>query len=128
MQLLINGSGNAFGDQLTPDTFTALTSSGRGSFNVVSGVATPVPRNRMKVDFVLPANRAFGDTQTFYVYSPLVDGYSNRLRVSFIDSGGFIVNNLYDNSNSVANEIVVVFQNASGVTRSSGFTISAWLG
>jgi hypothetical protein len=125
--LVINGSGNVFGDQLAPDTFTALTSSGRSSFNVVSGVATPVPRNRMKVNFTLPANRAFGDTQTFYIYSPLVDGYSNRLRVSFIDSGGFIVNNLYDNSNVVANEIVVVFQNASGVTRSSGFTISAWV-
>jgi hypothetical protein len=121
--VVINGSGNAFGDQLTPDTFTALTSSGRSSFNG----GTPVPRNRMKVNFVLPADRSFGDTQTFYLYSPLVDGYSNRLRISFIDSGGFIVNNLYDNSNSVANEIVVVLQNASGATRYSGFTISAWV-
>jgi hypothetical protein len=121
--LVINGSGNTFGDQLAPTTFTAVTSSGRAGFNGGS----PVPRNRMKVDFVLSGARAFGDTQTFYIYSPLVDGYSNRLRVSFIDSGGFIVNNLYDNSNNVANEIVVVFQNASGVTRPIDFVISAWV-
>jgi hypothetical protein len=125
---LIGGGGNIFGNTFPMDVFNATTASNtRSSFNVIGGVPTPIPRNRIRLNCPLPANVLAGDRQAFYAYSPLVDGYSNRLRVEMLTSSGFIVSQLKDNSNSVANEILIELQNVNQVTALAGLVIELWL-
>jgi len=120
----INGSGNAFGDQLTTDIFNAVTTTNsRASFNG----GTPVPRNRIRLNCPLPAPVANGAVQYFYAYSPLLDGRSNRLRIEFVNAAGFIVDSLQDNSLTYANEVYLALRNVSGSTVASGTVIELWL-
>ncbi len=120
----INGSGNAFGDQLTMDIFNATTSAAsRASFNG----GTPIPRNRIRINAQLGSNLAIGGVVSFYAYSPIIDGYSNRLRIEFLNSNGVMVDGLVDNSNTNASEIVMTFRNVSGAIIASGVVIEMWL-
>lgn len=123
-EVKIIGDGNAYGDQLAPIVFDARTGSNeRSSFN--SGY--PVPRNRMRVNCALPSSANNGDVIPFYIYSPFIDGYSNRLRAIFVQANGFIVEQISDNSNSIANEILIRLRNVSGSTVSSGTVIELWV-
>jgi hypothetical protein len=124
-EVIVRGSGNAFGDQIVTQIFNATTAPNtRASFNG----GTPIPRNRIRLNCQLTTNVAPGAIHAFYAYSPLVDGYSNRLRIVPLNFNGFTVNSLVDNSNAIANEIVFTLLNASGtITATAGLVIEIWL-
>jgi hypothetical protein len=122
--IVINGSGEPYGSELGMAVYDARTGSNeRAYFNG----GTPVPRNRMRVNCALPGNANNGDVIPFYIYSPLIDGRSNRLRVSFVQANGFILEKIVDNSLSISNEILIQLRNVSGSTVYSGTVIELWV-
>jgi hypothetical protein len=126
-EIIIRGDGNpSYNDNpsLVQTVYDASTGgNNRAGFNG----GTPVSRNRMRVNCQLPNNANNGDVIPFYIYSPFIDGYSNRLRVVFVQANGFIVEKIVDNSVSVANEIIIQLRNVSGSTVSSGTVIELWV-
>jgi hypothetical protein len=126
--VIINGSGEIFGSQLSRDIFNARAASNeRAQFNVVGGIPTPVPRNRVRINCALTSDVTNGSVVSFYIYSPLIDGRSNRLRVNFVQANGFIAEKIADNSLTVANEIVIQLRNVSGSTVASGVVIELFV-
>ena len=122
--VVINGSGEPYGSELGMAVYDARTGSNeRAYFNG----GTPVPRNRMRVNCALPGNANNGDVIPFYIYSPLIDGRSNRLRVSFVQANGFILEKIVDNSLSISNEILIQLRNVSGSTVYTGTVIELWV-
>jgi hypothetical protein len=126
-EIIIRGDGNPSYNttgSLTQTVYDASTTdNNRAGFN--SG--NPVSRNRMRVNCSLPNNTSNGTVVPFYIYSPFLDGYSNRLRASFVQANGFIVEKIVDNSVSIENEIIIQLRNVSGSTVSSGTVIELWV-
>ena len=126
-EVIIRGDGNpSYNDNpsLVQTVYDASTGgNNRAGFNG----GTPVSRNRMRVNCQLPSNANNGDVIPFYIYSPFIDGYSNRLRASFVQANGFIVEKIVDNSVTIANEIIIQLRNVSGSTVYGGTVIELWV-
>ena len=81
----------------------------------------------MRINCALTSDVTNGSVVSFYIYSPLIDGRSNRLRVNFVQANGFIAEKIADNSLTVANEIVIQLRNVSGSTVASGVVIELFV-
>ena len=130
--IFLNGGGNwnvypAAGQPAS--AFTVSTTSSRSSFSSYAPYS-----NRLTCKYNITSSIAAGGLLQVYVYSPLTDavtsggvtgGSGNIYAVPYPNSTGgtpvgLVFEAAFDNSASVANEIVLFFRNCSGSTINSG--------
>ena len=130
--IFLNGGGNwnvypAAGQPAS--AFTVSTTSSRSSFSSYAPYS-----NRLTCKYNITSSIAAGGLLQVYVYSPLTDavtsggvtgGSGNIYAVPYPNSTGgtpvgLVFEAAFDNSTSVANEIVLFFRNCSGSTINSG--------